>query len=82
MNDYPSEREILDFVQYCFDFYGVDEGIYAEDLSNGVGYTFTQIYDAVEEYLSSSIDSWGGGDTFDRENVIRILDPRYGRNLI
>lgn len=56
--------------------------MYAEDMSNGVGYTFDEIYDAVEEYLSSSMNSWGGGDTFDRENVIRILDPRYGSKLI
>ena len=82
MNNYPSDKEIYDFVKYCYEFYGYIIGLYAEDMSNGVGYTLYEIYDAVEEYLSSSSESWGGGDTFDRENVIRILDPRYGRNLI
>lgn len=81
MNNHPSLNEMLNFVEYLMDFYGIGEGMYARDLSNGVGYTWDELYNAAEEYVSTST-LWGGGDTFDRENVIRILDPRYGSKLI
>lgn len=74
-----SEHDL--FVDYIMDFYGEGIGIYADEMSNGSGYTEREVGAAVDEYLEMQPDAWGGGDTFDREAVITILDPVYGRDL-
>lgn len=69
-----SQKEFDDFIDYMMDFYGAGVGLYADEVNNGRGYTKDEIVEATEEYLDTT-NSWGGGDTIDRENVAIILDP-------
>jgi|DEB0MinimDraft_6_1074348.scaffolds.fasta_scaffold58399_2 hypothetical protein len=69
-----SQREFDNFIEYMMDFYGAGEGMYEYEVNNGRGYTEDEIIEATEKYLATTND-WGGGDSFDREQVAIILDP-------
>ena len=59
------------FIQYVYNFYGPG-GIF------DMGATVEQIKDATIKYITTDPDSWGGGDTTDREEVREILAKDYG----
>jgi len=68
--------EIDEFVDYVEGFYGKN-GIYKKDLNGG--FTKKEIINAVDKYLQDlgETQSWGGGDSLDRERVRQYLDPSY-----
>lgn len=63
-------KEILDFVEYVDAFYNPIVGIYPIG-----GATVAVITKAVEEYINSlsGAETWGGGDSLDRERVRDII---------
>ena len=64
--------ELNEFFKYLKDFYGRG-GIYAEFFV-GNPLTDGEILKGIEEYLNIvDEDSWGGGDSIDRENVKWIM---------
>lgn len=75
-----SQKEFDDFIDYMMEFYGAGIGMYADEVNNGRGYTEDEIVEATEDYLDTTND-WGGGDTFDRENVAIILDPANAKRF-
>lgn len=60
-------KEILDFVEYVDSFYNPITGIYPIE-----GATVAAITKAIEIYLDTA-QSWGGGDSVDREFVRDII---------
>lgn len=75
-----SQREFDNFIDYMMEFYGAGEGLYEHEVNNGRGYTEEEIIEATEKYLSRTND-WGGGDSFDREQVAIILDPANAKRF-
>lgn len=71
-----SGREINNFIEYVEKFYGKN-GLYAEDL--GGGFTKKRIKEAVNKYLADLTkgETWGHGDSLDRERVRQYLQPEY-----
>lgn len=65
-----SAKELLEFVEYVDSFYNPVTGIYPIG-----GATVATITKAIETYLNSLSDqqSWGGGDSVDRERVRDIV---------
>lgn len=63
-------REILEFVEYVDSFYNPVTGVYPIG-----GATVATITKAIDTYLSSISDqeTWGGGDSVDRERVRDII---------
>lgn len=76
-----SQKEFDDFIDYMMDFYGAGVGLYADEVNNGRGYTEDEIVEATEEYLHDNPTNWGGGDSFDREQVAIILDPANAKRF-
>jgi hypothetical protein len=62
--------EIKGFYNYVFEFYNKKNGIYP--IANS-----TQIQNAVNKYLSTKPITKFDFDSFDREEVRKILDPSY-----
>jgi hypothetical protein len=73
-----SKEEIEQFIRYVDSFYG-KQGIYADMLDGG--YTKSEIRKAVMTYLNKldSQQTWGGGDSLDRERIKEILHQTYAR---
>jgi hypothetical protein len=73
-----SQRDIDLFVDYCYGFYGKG-GTYADDLNGG--FTKAKVKSAVMKYIKNlgDVDTWGGGDSMDRESVREILQPSYSK---
>jgi hypothetical protein len=71
-----SKEDVNEFIDYCNEFYG-KKGLYAEDLDGG--FTREEIKEAVIKYLEKLeySQSWGNGDSLDRERVREILQPSY-----
>jgi hypothetical protein len=65
-------KDINEFVSYCNDYYG-KKGIFSKELNGG--YTIAEIRKAVLKYIDQleSSQTWGYGDTLDRERVRDIL---------
>ena len=65
------KKELQDFLEYCNDFYGIN-GTY------DMGYSKSEIRVAINQYLrnllTDKIQTWGGGDSIDRERVHEILE--------
>ena len=73
-------NEILDFVEYVDSFYNAENGVYPIK-----GVTIKKITDAIKTYIAGVSESdaiyqegfvgqtWGGGDTVDREFVRDII---------
>lgn len=73
----PSKKELDDFLDYVDGFYG-KQGIFKKDFSNK-GFTKEEIKTAIDQYIqkiteSGDYDSWGLGDSVDREHVRVILE--------
>ena len=69
--------QLFNFYDYVLSFYGED-GIYPENKR-----TIPQIADATAEYLETCFDSkqsetWGDGDSLDRERVRDIMNFNLG----
>ena len=74
MNHLVTEKEILDFHSYVYDFYNEESGIHPiKGLSSDI------IMSATDKYISSLNASvtWGGGDSLDRERVRDIILESY-----
>jgi hypothetical protein len=71
-----SQEEVDKFTEYVYRYYGKN-GIYADQLNGG--FNKTKIRKAVNQYLENldKAETWGGGDSLDRENVRLILQPDY-----
>jgi hypothetical protein len=71
-----SKEDVNEFIDYCNEFYG-KKGLYAEDLDGG--FTKEEIKEAVIKYLEKLeySQTWGNGDSLDRERVREILQPSY-----
>jgi len=67
-HDY-SQSDVLEFVNYCNEFYNESDGIYPIASKE-------QITDAVVEYLFQ-LESECQFDSIDREGVRGILQPEY-----
>lgn len=65
-----SAKELLGFVEYVDSFYNPVTGVYPIG-----GATVGVITKAIESYLGSiqDQDTWGGGDSVDRERVRDII---------
>lgn len=65
------KKELQDFLEYCNNFYGIN-GTY------DMGYSKSEIRVAINQYLrnllTDKIQTWGGGDSIDRERVHEILE--------
>jgi len=68
--------EINEFISYCNEFYGKN-GVYSKDLNGG--FSLREIRAAVMQYLEGlgKQNTWGNGDSLDRERVRDILKPSY-----
>ena len=70
------QKELITFINYVYNYYGKD-GIFSKDIVAPE----LAIVKACTEYYEEAGDSWGGGDSIDRERVRTILDPSYSPNL-
>jgi hypothetical protein len=61
----------MEFINYVRSFYGPG-GIYC------MGATDEMIIDAAIQYITTEGNTWGGGDSYDREQVRDILIKRFG----
>lgn len=66
-------RQIQEFYEYCFSFYSNHEG---NDSPYPIA-TPERIKQAVEQYLKSKPLGEIYFDSFDRENVRKIIEPEY-----
>jgi len=73
------QKELITFIDYVNSFYG-KSGVYADDFDNG-GFAELVIVKACVQYYEEAGDSWGFGDSIDRERVRTILEPNYSPNL-
>ena len=67
----------IQFINYMYSFYG-ENGIYPmkhKQTNKYVG--FSDICNALTGYIKST-NSWGGGDSIDRERLRDILIDEYG----
>ena len=71
-------KELKTFINYVYTFYGAGVGIYKEDFEGG-GCSVAEVITACEQYYNETrgTESWGGGDSIDRERVRTILQPEY-----
>ena len=76
-----SQKEIQEFEQYVDTFYG-KKGIYASDLEGG--FSKEEIKNAVNRYLLAlnQQDTYGNGDSLDRERVQEFLFDKDLVNII
>ena len=70
MKNEVTANEILNFVDYVYEFYNEDTGTYKIK-----GFTVLMLVDAIKIYLNSLNGhiTWGGGDSVDRERVRDIV---------
>jgi hypothetical protein len=65
------KKELQDFLEYCNDFYGING-------TSDIVYSKSEIRVAINQYLrnllTDKIQTWGGGDSIDRERVHEILE--------
>ena len=72
-------NEILDFVEYVHTFYNPETGVYPIK-----GATVEAITKAIKTYIKNvwepvgGLDTWGGGDSVDRERVRDIIIQNGG----
>ena len=72
---------LREFSDYVHNFYGPG-GLYADAMPGGKGVSKDKIRLAIKTYLEglendNNWDSWGGGDSVDRERIRTIIDPGY-----
>ena len=67
------QSEVLEFIEYCNNFYNEDDGIYPIA-------TKEEITDAVVEYLYQ-LESECQFDSIDREGVRGVIQPEYSAYL-
>lgn len=65
------QKELINFIDYLYKFYGQGVGLYADDYAQKV--TVKEIHRAIETHLANPSVEWGGGDSMDREAVAFIL---------
>tara|TARA_B100001057_G_scaffold474744_1_gene540698 strand:- start:641 stop:919 length:279 start_codon:yes stop_codon:yes gene_type:complete len=67
-------RQLDDFVDYVFSFYGADDALYQMNANKN------DIRSATSDYFKIMTDSftWGDGDSLDRERVRDLLVRNYG----
>jgi len=72
----------VQFLEYVYGFYGKDTGIYAKDHDGG--YTIVEIAHAIQAYMHNlpTSDTYGNGDSIDRERVRDYLRLEYLRGEI
>lgn len=65
------KKELQDFLEYCNDCYGING-------TSDIVYSKSEIRVAINQYLrnllTDKIQTWGGGDSIDRERVHEILE--------
>ena len=74
-------NEVLDFVEYVHTFYNPDTGVdpikgaTVEAITKAVKTYIANVYQPVEGW---QLDTWGGGDSVDRERVRDIIIQNGG----
>ena len=76
-------ENFLDFVDYCYSFYGAEDAIYPMGVTREqIAYATLMYLDACAYYEKQDNKNlvpmtWGDGDSLDRERVRDILEQRY-----
>ena len=69
--------EYKQFIEYVYSFYNENDGVYVIK-----GLKKEMIKEALNIYLNDKACKWGGGDSFDRENVRDIILKRFKSELL
>ena len=75
-------ENFLDFVDYCYSFYGAEDALYPMGVTKEqIAYATLMYLDACAYYAKFKGDgipyTWGDGDSLDRERVRDILAQKY-----
>ena len=75
-------ENFLDFVNYCYSFYGAPDALYPMGVTKEqIAYATLMYLDACAYYEKFKGDgipyTWGDGDSLDRERVRDIMRQRY-----
>tara|TARA_S200000501_G_scaffold96358_2_gene89659 strand:- start:34282 stop:34533 length:252 start_codon:yes stop_codon:yes gene_type:complete len=75
-------ENFLDFVDYCYSFYGAEDALYPMGVNKEqIAYATLMYLDACAYYdKNKGIGApavWGDGDSLDRERVRDIMRQRY-----
>jgi len=74
-------NEVLDFVEYVHTFYNPETGVFpikgatVEEITKAIKTYIKNVYQPVEGW---ELDTWGGGDSVDRERVRDIIIQNGG----
>ena len=83
-----TNENFLDFVDYCYSFYGAEDALYPMGVTKEqIAYATLMYLDACAYYEKHNNENWkgpalvpmtwGDGDSLDRERVRDILRHRY-----
>ena len=75
-------ENFLDFVNYCYSFYGAPDALYPMGVTiEQISYATLMYLDACASYDKNKGDgipyTWGDGDSLDRERVRDILTDKF-----
>ena len=79
--EYRPVKELNDFVDYVWSFYGADDALYQMNVTKDDITLATEDYLQAISDLDSDIFTWGDGDSLDRERVRDIMNTTLGNKV-